>query len=48
MDTPTNLGSGARRIRSHLELDEDIYAMLFVACLNSDYHFYLEHVMPKR
>ncbi len=47
MDVTPQIGSGARRLGSYLELGEDIYSMLYVACLNADYHFYNQYVLDK-
>lgn len=36
-------GSGPHRIGSPIQMNEDVYSMLFVSCLNSDYYYYYEH-----
>ena len=46
-DEVTMQGSGPRRMGSFLSFGEDIYSMLYVACLNSDYHFYNQHVIQQ-
>ena len=47
IDIVPSIGSGARRLGSYLELGNDIYSMLFVACLNADYHFYNTKVITE-